>query len=275
MKPLLTACTAFAILWTLVPSAQAQGDGLYRNPVTGNTFNNPLASTMDTVIHSRIQRDITFRSLLRKQGYSDAEIGRILRKSDKEVLAYVETKKKVAEEPAAPKKVVYASHFERNPNRMLILPAAEELGKTEEEKSKYRIFFAQIFDNYEKESYRLGCPNDVAGTMAFYAGVSYMLHHPGKKEVRDAEMKVLVRHLRVSLDTAALRKASDEEKQKLYERYLILAGYSLAIAVWSEGDAEKQKALVQLGGDGLRYIFKVDPSRVKLTDNGVEITTEK
>jgi hypothetical protein len=274
---------AFAV-FAIPRSAQAQFE--YKNIYTGRSFNNPMSASLDLFVHHGMQRRMMYRGMLQRKGYASAEIDRILRTSEDEIRAVIGLKDptpgtgpamKVKETPAAkPVNPVPASRFKPTGKRLLLNKAADALGTTVEEKAAYKTIFAEVAKAYEGEAKRLGFPNDIAGAMAFFADTSYTLYKPDFKPNSDEGSKALVRQFQEALDSDELRKAPAAEKQQLYEYYVALGAYLYTlseVAKESKDDAVKA-GVVKLGGDGLKMLLKVDPSRVSLTANGLEIEPE-
>lgn len=278
--PLFLALTLVAL--ALPAPARAQ----YTNIFTGRTFSNPLSASLDTFVAHGIQKRMMYRTVLRKKGYSADEIDRIVRKLDAEVLRYMKEKKSVTDSPgeakpaarpaARPANLVPVSRFKPTGKRLLLSQAAEAVGTTAEEKAAYKTIFAEVAKAYEAEAKRLGFANDIAGTMAFFVDASHTLYRPGISPISDAGTRALVRQFQDTLNSDALRKSSDKDKQKLYEYYLSLGAYLYTLSeVAKEAKDETAKTgAAKLGGEGLKFLLKVDPSRVSLTENGLEIAPE-
>ncbi|MGC4045774.1 MAG: hypothetical protein QM758_18445 [Armatimonas sp.] len=215
----------------------------YTNPYTGRTFNNPMSSSLDTMIlhsmQSRMSSRVMMSATLRKKGYSTAQLNQM---TNEQMLIAMAGKKgaakpgaaSVAKKPAPTQPL--ASKFKPTPKRLLLDAFVNGLGKTAEEKSGYRTIFARVFTAYETEAKKLKLENDVAAAMAFNVATHYTLYHPGVT-ISDAGSNVLVAQLQGVLNTDNLRKASNTEKQKLYEAFVLLAAYSMAISQIAEQPA--------------------------------------
>lgn len=250
----------------------------YTNPYTGRTFNNPLSSSLDTMIlhsmQSRMSSRMMMASTLRKKGYTTAQLNAM---TNEQMLAAIGGKKGTGKPGAAsPTKKpavapLLATKFKPVPKRLVLDAFVDGLGKTAEEKTGYRTLFTGILKAYETEAKKLKLENDVAAAMAFNVATNYSLYHPGVT-ISDAGSNALVAQFRGVLDNDNLRKASNTDKQKLYEVFLLLAAYSLTINQIAGGQSDPQvkKAAQMLAGEGLRYLLKTDPAKVKITNNGLE-----
>jgi hypothetical protein len=276
---LLTALTAF----TLVPTAHAQ---TYTNPFSGNSFNNPMSATMDMLIMQGMQRRMLLRSNLRQKGYSDARLEKM---TEEEMMAALGIKNgkssssssskstTAAKKPAVPN--TPATRFQPSGKRMLLDDYVNSLGGNAEEKKAYREIFTHIFDNFEAEAKKKGAAHDVAGAASFYAMTNYSLYHDGDAgaiAAADKASNVLVKQFQSLFDTPELRKAPHAQKQKMYETLVLLSAYMLTIQQVAQGQEkpEIRQTIVKLGGDGLKYLLKVEPGRVKLNEAGISVTPE-
>ncbi|GAB4459862.1 MAG: hypothetical protein OHK0029_23040 [Armatimonadaceae bacterium] len=265
-------------LLLLTFSCAAHAQFTYTNPFTSRTFNNPVSSSLDTLIQQKMQRRALTRSLLKKKGYSESELNRILEMPEAERQKYLDRKLPVSSAPAAAKPAaVPATRFKPAQKRLLLNTIADSLGQTDKQKKVFQQVFAQLATAYESEAKRLGFPHDIAGAMAFLTEVSYALYNPEASERNDAETQALVRQFRTLLDSDALRKAPDAERQKLYEYFLGMGAYlyTLSEAAADQHDMNAAAAVVRLGGESLRELFQVEPDRVRLTKTGLEITPAK
>lgn len=245
----------------------------YTNPYTGRTFNNPMSSTLDTWILHSMQRRMMYSSMLRKKGYSSARLNQM---STEQMQAALGLKGKSGKLVATSSKksaiaVPPATRFKPGPKRLLLDAFADGLGKSAEEKAGYRTIFTEVLKTYELEAKKAKLENDVAAAMVFNVATNYSLYRPGAT-ITDAGSDAMVAQFRGILDTDNLRKASNTDKQKLYEVFLLLGAYSIAIntVAAQQADPQVKKAAQMLAGEGLRYLLKTDPAKVKITNNGLE-----
>lgn len=262
--------------------------------MTGRTFNNPMSASLDTFVTQGMQRRMMYRSMLRSKGYSDNEISQITKLPEVVWAKYMAKKQPITDTPesvaakqkkanttsakpvAKPANPVPATRFTPTGKRLLLDQAAEAFGTNNEEKAAYKTIFAEVAKAYESEAKRLGFANDIAGAMAFLIDTAYTLYKPDVKPNGDVGNKAIVRQLQEALDNDTLRKSPAAEKQKLYEYYISLGAYLYAMSeIAKESKDETAKAgAVKLGGEALKSLLKVEPSRVRLTENGLEIAPE-
>jgi hypothetical protein len=264
--------------------AQAQWGGQWTNPYTGNKFNNPISSSLDTMIMHSMQRRMMYRGMLRKKGYSETRIDQIMHKSEDEIKAIVlggkgnatASSAKSAPTKPATTNAVPATRFKPTGNRLLMNSFVNTLGKTQEQKDSLRQVFQEVFKAYEAEAAKSSVANDIAGAMTFYIAAHYSAYNDGT-DVSETGTEAMVQQLRTMFDSEGMRKASNADKQKLYETFVMLGGFTLAVsqAAADSKDADMPKLRKQMGADGLKSLLKVEPSRVKISDKGLEIGPER
>lgn len=250
----------------------------YTNPYTGRTFNNPLSSTLDTMILHSMQRRMSSRmmmsSTLRKKGYTTYQLNGM---TNEQMLAAIGGKKATAKSGTTGKAKkpapapIPATKFKPGPKRLLLDAFADALGKTAEEKAGYRTIFTEVLKTYESAAKQEKIENDVAAAMAFNVATNYTIYRSGAA-ISDGGSSVMVVQFRGLLDNDNLRKASNVDKQKLYEVFLLLGAYSIAInqVAAQQSDPQIKKAARLLAGEGLRFLLKVDPAKVLITEDGLE-----
>ncbi len=146
-----------------------------------------------------------------------------------------------------------------------------------------------VRDAFEKEMEPRGMANDASAALAYaFCG---LLDAAGKPNGDDAFLK-LVPRLRAHFDTAAVRSATDDQKQELYERSMAALTFGMTLNQAAENDAAKQQVklaaetLLQglVGGDANTFSFKgmelvvsiptanAQPNKPAPTGNGLEST---
>jgi hypothetical protein len=285
MKHLVTTLAALVVplaaLAGAVRPAQAQWGGQWTNPYTGNRWNNPVSSYLDTQIMHSMQRRAMYRGMLQKKGYSDSKIDQIMKGSEAEIMAAVGLKKGSAPEPSSPAtgakagSAVPATRFRPTGRRLVMDSFVTSLTKKKDEQGALRQLFGEIFKAYETEAKKAGIANDIAGALTFFVAANYSAYNNGTA-VSDPGTEAMTLQFRTALDSEGMRKAPDAEKQKMYELFVLMGGLTLAThqAAVEGKDADLEKTARKMGGDGLQYLLKVDPSRVKITDTGLEIAPE-
>lgn len=167
----------------------------------------------------------------------------------------------------------FATGFAPSGQRLTLDAFADALGKTKDERDGLREVLQSVFKAYETEAEKSGIANDVAAAMAFCVAADYSAFHGGE-EVSETAMDALTTQLRDALDTDAMRAAPDLDKQKLYEFYIQMGGFTGAMQQLgaSEKDAVMQKSARQLGAEGLKGIFHIEANRIRITAKGLAIT---
>lgn len=143
----------------------------------------------------------------------------------------------------------------------------DALGSTPEEKAALTAIVKATREAFEAQPETKAWRNDVAGALAFFiigtATIAQDAPEP-TDEVSDALFQSLQRAIDESPDFA---KATNQEKQQLYETLIGFVG--IPLAVYSEakdsGDAASVKTSKELAGRLLELVLKVDAAKVKLT----------
>jgi hypothetical protein len=284
---LLVLITNLAVTEITASPAKAQWVGQWKNPYTGRTFNNPMSSSLDTMImHSMqqsMQKRMMYRVMLRKKGYSDSQINQLMTRSEPEIMVAISGRKgaisksepKTSNAKLVPAiNAVPATRFKPSGKRLLLDAFVNDMGKTKEQREALRKIFAGVFQAYEPVADKAGFSNDVAGALSFFIAMHYSAYNDGAT-VSDADTVAIARQLRAALDGKEMRKASNIDKQKMYETYVMLGGFTLALSqsAATGKDDDLLKLRKQMGEDGLKSLLKVEPSRVKITDQGLEIVS--
>ncbi|MGC4045775.1 MAG: hypothetical protein QM758_18450 [Armatimonas sp.] len=156
--------------------------------------------------------------------------------------------------------------------RLMVTPLADALGATVREKNNNLVRFDGFLSCYEQLAKSINAGGDVVRALAYNIGTNYYLYNPGSK-VSDKAANALVNQLASAMDNEAFRRASDSDKQKLYELSVILGSYSLSLSgeAVSSGYTGRTEEARMLAGEGLRYLLKADPMKIMITDSGLAI----
>lgn len=203
------------------------------NPYTGTNWNNPGSSLIDTMLRGKMMENV----LRQKYG--------------------------------KPAESVATTRFQSGP-RLLVNDFADGLGQSQAERDGLREAFEQSLTEFDQFADAAGWGHDLAAAMAYFVGVHYSVYRDGAP-VEDLALERMVDQFRAALDTAALRGASDRDKQQLHELFVILATFTGALyqQTAEEGDPASLAAVRELGGEGLRYLLQLDPRRVLVHDGGL------
>lgn len=168
---------------------------------------------------------------------------------------------------------VLATKFKPSGKRATVDKIVEQLTADPEQRKALLPLFEEGFKAYEAEAKKEGAENDVAGAMTFFIGTHWSIYNEGK-EPSDKSGMAMVRQLQNLLNSAEMRAAKDADKQSLYEWCVVMSTFSLATYhVAKEEDDEKlSKTMQEAAGAALKSLLGVEPDRVQITDNGLEIT---
>jgi len=262
---LVAAIVIAAIALSTAP-ARAQYTNSY-----GYSFNNPVSATANQYVWDGINRRLLLRMLLKKRGYTDAQLGRM---STAEMKTIIEGGASTAPtaKVAAAKTYPNASRFKPKKQRVLVATIVNNLVADPAQRTALIEMFDGSLKAYEVEARKIGFENDLAGAMAFFIGAAYMVHHDGL-EPDEHGIELLAVGLREQMATAEFAKVSALDKQKFYELMLVLGtflvvGHQQAV---NDGDTATATSLKAAAGDALKGFLKLDPASFKLTANGLEL----
>jgi len=256
-------------LFLVVAAGSAWGQ--YTNTY-GYTFNNPISASCNSLFWDRMNSRLVYRMMLKKRGYTDAQLGQMSADQMLSLLGGSSAAKAEVEKP-----VQAAATAFQPASRPLLLPAmAQSLVNDPEQQNALLEIFTQGLQAYEKEAAPAGLKNDVAGAMAFLIGASYYVHNNGQ-EPDENGTELLARALQQSLDTPEFRRIADEDKQKFYELMIGLGTY-LGVAYQqavTENDAQLAGQLKGAASDALKGFLKLDPDTVRITAAGLELAQQQ
>ena len=210
----------------------------YTNPYTGNTFNNPMSSFLDTMIMHKMQQQMLLKSFERRRNQPTGST----------------SSPRAETTPAAPAFPITATDFRPTGTRLVVDTLVQATpGATVEQKQALRTVYLGTLSAFEKEARK----NNVAYALAFLLGASIQV--VTGKEVPDDDAHELARGLNDILGgTPEFRQLTPQAKQSLYEAAIITGGL---IMVMQQMGAEQndeslkkqarelaQTMLEQLGG---------------------------
>jgi hypothetical protein len=152
-----------------------------------------------------------------------------------------------------------------------IAPAKLAKGFPQSSRAQAEQFFSQTLEAYHRIESQFGLKrNDLAGALAAFVAGNYIAYR--NEPFPDQHFKPLVQQLRGSLaSTPGLQKASDAEKQELYES-LAIVGTQMALtreALQKKPDAKIAANMKAAARAYLQQVMKLDPDRMRLTDQGL------
>lgn len=235
-QPFLPLFLAFTAL-SLPTFAQAQ----FVNPFTGGHWNNPVSSTIDTMIFHDIQR----RTLM---------------------LPY-EREERPDTLPAS------ATSFSPTPGFPAARAFAQSLSDDAEVQQALMALFEHGRDTFETQAHAEGKPNNVALAVSFFIQANYYVY-TGGREVSDAAQTSLWAAVHETLAHSPAFPAAHRERQAFYETFVMLAvlplyGYLDAV---QSGDAESVSLFKTLAGQNLELAFGAPPEALRFTEAGLDIS---
>lgn len=215
------------------------------NPFTGTNWNNPVSSSIDTII--RGNQDM--RRLLRR--YEQPSDG-----------------------PNAPASTpLSATSFTPAPGSLLAQTFAESFSQDQEGERVLREVFEIFLSHFDELAHAQGKPNNVAAALTYSITATYYAYTGGQEPTNEAQ-ESLWRLLHESLaDNPAFQATSDRERQELYESFLILGfvPHFLYSAALEDGDDELAQLSRTFAGQILETALRVQAQQVHFTETGLEI----
>lgn len=229
---------------------------------------NPVSSTLSHLQSESFNSRLIYRVGLKRKGYTDAQLGQMT--TEELRIAYLGGKvpgKPPARKPSVEKtSMPPATKFKPTSKRILMPRIVDSLTEDASHRKALKDLFSEQLNAYDAEAKREGFQNDIAGAIAFFAGVAF--HLQDGAEISDASVKVLARAIQVGMDTPAVRKVSDKEKQEFHEFMVTMGSYLLVAS--KEVDADTRAQLRQVSADVLKKFTGIDPQKVRLTGDGLE-----
>ena len=139
----------------------------------------------------------------------------------------------------------------------------------ERERNTFREIVKEVTASYEKEAAKQGIRNDAAAGLAFAMVVC--LQFAENVAMDDAATTALTQQLQLTLDTPAVRGATDTQKQALYDKSMAAAGMALGLML-SAGEDEKAQAQMRPAVSALLKILTgLEPGQAKLVNGRLTI----
>jgi hypothetical protein len=235
---------------------------------SGYSFNNPISASCNSIVWNRMNSRLTYRIMLKKRGYTDAQLGQM---STDQMLAILGGKTNAEAEA---KKSLPDNVTKFTPaGRHLLLPTLAKglVTDPEHQNALVEVFEAGI-QAYEKEAGPSGFSHDIAGAMTFFIGTSYMVFHDGQ-EPDENGLEFIGKALQQSLNTDEIAQISNGDKQMFYELMVGMGTY-LGVAyqqALADGDQNLAAQFKQIAADALKNYLKLDPDTVRITAQGLEV----
>ncbi|GAB4465235.1 MAG: hypothetical protein OHK0029_35720 [Armatimonadaceae bacterium] len=147
------------------------------------------------------------------------------------------------------------------------------LGSSDEEKKNLTQLLETTVTSFIASSQKPRNAQDLAEAVAFFLMVQWAILHEGK-EASEAGLNRMTEQLRMALDTPAVQKASNSDKQALFEYCVGMGGFTLAMyAAGKEGgNTELARSMKEVAGKLMTFFLRVEPNQVAITENGLSIS---
>lgn len=236
----------------------------------GNTFNNPISSSLNQSSMDGINRRILLRSMLRKRGlYTEDQLQHM---TEQQLLAALGGSKEVAAQAKALPPVAGAK-FKPAQGRLMVDQLAAALSKDPQGQRALRMVFEQGLQAYEQQAVKEGLGNDLGGASAFFLACVYSVWHDGREPHEDGVV-MASRQMQQAFDTQKMRETADADKQRLYEALVGLGTWLLfANQQAVKGRDANQRAQLRDGsGQMLQALFKLDAAKIDFTSAGLSVS---
>ena len=162
--------------------------------------------------------------------------------------------------------------FGPSPQRLMVTQFANSLSNDPALVREMTQSFTQGFTAFEVEARRLGRPNNVAMAFTYLVGVCYMVHY-GEEPTEAALMNLQANSDAAFGSSEAFKALNNQERQKLYETFVLmatlpLAGYVVAV---EENDQALLQTYREIAGVALESALGVRPDRLRFTATGMEL----
>jgi hypothetical protein len=247
-------------------SARAQ----YTNPYTGNTWNNPMSSFLDTVIRNNMQ----MQNLMTQQFIERSMLEQSLSRSG---MRRTSQQKKEADRFAQYRGTMFKMSKNRIMPKRLAAMFAKNSGKAGKERAELEdqltAVFVTLVDFYDKRSKQQKAPpNDLARTLAYCIALNYA--YATEQDVSAGGLVALRSKIRTALTSdKKFRALSDVKKQEMSEGLIILSHF-VALGYDQSKEAKQTQAMKnfkKLAAINLQSILGVPPARVRLEKTGLVV----
>jgi hypothetical protein len=165
---------------------------------------------------------------------------------------------------------VPATRFVPTGKRTVIAKLVEQPGLTSEQKKILYQACEDSLTDYETAAKKAGHPNDMAGALAYYVVVNWILYRDANVP-SDVVINKIVRKFQQDFDRPFMRQAPDADKESAYQWCIGTATITLALASAGRGDPVLTLGMRSSAGNALTSILQVEPDRVSITANGLAI----
>ena len=160
-----------------------------------------------------------------------------------------------------------------SPGARSIAPRRLALSYPEASRARAEQFFGQTLAGYHDIEAKFGLRRyDIAGAIATFVAGNYIAYRD--EPFPDAHFKPLVQQMRGAIGgVAALRGASDADKQELYEQLAILGTYMALTreALRQRPDPQLAASMKHAAKQYLEQFLKVDPERMSIDAQGLTV----
>lgn len=284
MKKQLAVLMSLVGFFGLMPKVAAQ----YTNPYTGNIFNNPMSSYLDTVIQGNMQmqnlmiqqntqRNLLESSLEQREGANQQTPESLPehtlnnQQNEEQVPDSVPNEEVPSNGSSAE---VAATSFRPVARAVVPQQIAVKFGNTPEEKQEYEQNLTKLLEFYEgyvqERQWQL---HDVAHAISYYIGANYYVSTDGKDLNPKQAWGLYNSVSRLLTEGKVLQNLSESEKQEMYEVMAIqgalpLLGYNSAV---TEGNKEMSAQFRQNARQNLEKLFGVPVTQLQFTNEGIVI----
>jgi len=252
------------LLFSVFGALPASAQNTYMNPFTGNSFNNPMSSTLDSSIMFSMQRRLTQSQLLGtlpsqqgrtsspnlfeqyQHGMPDRPMSTVPSYSSYPQYSKPPPTSASAPMPASPPQhfPISATDFSAQPR---VMPAAYAAKGPKENQAQLLQTFNGMMDAFEKE----GRKNNVSYAIGFMIGASAQVHTG--KEISDTVMEKFIYDLNdILAGSPSFMALPAAKKQELYESSVLIGAMVAGMTTNPETQAEgKSMAKQVLQGVGV------------------------
>jgi len=162
--------------------------------------------------------------------------------------------------------------FRPGPQRLTVNPFVRSLSSDPALIREMITAFNEAFKAFEDEARRLKRPNNVAMAFTYLVGVTYMVHY-GEEPSEAALMNLQANTDAAFGGSAAFKALSAQDRQKLYETFVLMATLPLMgyVVATEQNDQELLETYREIAGLALELALGVRPDRLKFTATALEL----
>ena len=170
----------------------------------------------------------------------------------------------------SPKSLAFFTPVSKSDNFKII---ADEVGKTDEERTLYKQLFSELAKGYESEVAAKGRKNNLAAAMTFFIAATVTIYNDDPDPSGEA-LENLFQALTAMYDeTPGMANVPNKDKQFLHDTFISFSGMPLAFYMEAKekNDPEMLKLAKVVAGALLLDVLKINPTNIRFEGDVLKI----